>query len=110
MRMSSRVDEQPGGRKMGFIRADMASYSCSTSSRLTRDATSTSWKVLLPFLSRRFINIGGSERLGGDRRCGGSESVAQVITRKQRGDAPLQWQASVYLRDKGSPPSTTNLL
>src|SRR2546430_13610276 len=51
------------------------------------DATSTSWKVRLPSLSRRFINIGGSEEARGDRRSGGSESVAQIITRKQRGDA-----------------------
>src|SRR5882762_4306671 len=110
MRMSFGAGVQLGGRKKGFIRAGMASYSCSTSSRLTRDATSTSWKVRLPSLSRRFINIGGSEEARSDRRSGGSESVAQVLTRKQRGDAPLQWQASVCLRDKGSPPSTTDLL
>src|SRR2546423_1314460 len=61
MRMSFGVGAQLGGRKKGFIRADTASYSCSTSSRLTKDATSTFWKVPLPSLSRRFINIGGRE-------------------------------------------------
>src|SRR2546421_91812 len=61
MRMSFGVGAQLGGRKRGFIRADTASYSCSTSSRLTKDATSTFWKVPLPSLSRRFINIGGRE-------------------------------------------------
>src|SRR6266850_1275503 len=62
MRMSLRVGAQLGGREKGFIRADTASYSCSTSSRLTKDATSTFWKEPLPSLNRRFINIGGREK------------------------------------------------
>src|SRR4029077_7170562 len=59
---------RPGGRKREFIRADTANYSCSTSSRLTRDATSTFWKVPLPSLNRRFTNLGGGEGVLGDRR------------------------------------------
>src|ERR1700693_3041463 len=53
--MSLRGGAQLGGRKREFIRADTANYSCSTSSRLTRDATSTFWKVPLPSLNPRFI-------------------------------------------------------
>src|SRR6266853_145909 len=68
MKRSFRGGAQPGGRKREFIRVDTANYLCSTSSRLTKDATSTFWKVPLPSLNRRFINMGGRERLLGDRR------------------------------------------
>src|SRR6266480_3473946 len=105
MKRSLGVGARPGGRKREFIRVDTANYLCSTSSRLTKDATSTFWRVPLPSLNRRFTNMGGREKALGDRRSG---VTAQVITPKQRGDAPRQWQASAGLRGKDSPPSRTD--
>ncbi len=44
----------PGNRKTGFITADTEGYTCSTSSRLTRDAISISWRVPLPSQNPKF--------------------------------------------------------
>ena len=44
----------PGNRKRGFITADTEGYTCSTSSRLTKDAISISWRVPLPSQNPKF--------------------------------------------------------
>ena len=44
----------PGNRKRGFITADTESFTCSTSSRLTKDAMSIFWKALLPSQNPKF--------------------------------------------------------
>src|SRR5450432_2483463 len=46
----------PGNRKRGFITADMEGYTCSTSSRLIKDAILISWKVPLPSQNQKFTN------------------------------------------------------
>src|SRR6202041_940895 len=55
MKMSSLAAARPGARKKEFIPAGTANCSCSTSSRLTKAATSISWKARPPFLNRKFI-------------------------------------------------------
>src|SRR5438876_11214205 len=65
MTKNLRGGAQPGGRKRGFIRAGTASYSCSISSRPTRDATSISWRVPLPSLNPRFTE--DSDYMSGEK-------------------------------------------
>src|SRR5689334_19748789 len=53
--MSSRAAELPGARKKVFIPAGMENYSCNTSSKPTRAATSISWKAPRLFPSPKSI-------------------------------------------------------
>src|SRR5438128_6110090 len=93
---------QPGGRKREFIRVDTANYSCSTSSRPTKDATSTFWKVPLPSLSRRFINMGGREEALGDRRLARSNSPGDYAKTTRRRPPPM---ASISRPERQRPPT-----
>src|SRR4029077_1872403 len=54
MMMSLAVVALPGNRKRGFITADTEGYTCSTSSRLTKDVISISWRVPLPSQNPKF--------------------------------------------------------
>ena len=44
----------PGNRKRGFITADTEGYTCSTLSRLIKDAISISWREPLPSQNLKF--------------------------------------------------------
>src|ERR1700674_2415619 len=104
MTKSLRGGAQPGGRKREFIRAGTASYSCSISSRPTRDATSISWRVPLPSLNPRSIEDPSP--------CRGENEVQayfSLLERRlmQRGDVLLQRRASECRRGRDFPPSTT---
>jgi len=87
-----------------FIRADTASYSCSTSSRLTRDATSTFWRVPLPSLNPRF-----TEDPSLMPRRGRNASLLQLSRAALDATRDLlpQRRASECRRGRDSPPSTT---
>src|ERR1700730_6889024 len=54
MMTSLAVVALPGNRKRGFITADTEGYTCSTSSRLTKDVISISWRVPLPSQNPKF--------------------------------------------------------
>src|SRR6266850_1073447 len=106
MTKNLRGGAQPGGRKREYIRAGTASYSCSTLSRLTRDATSTFWRVPLPSLNPRFTE--DSDYMLGEKEKEAFSSLSERPARlRERGDVLPQRRASECRRSRDFPPSTT---
>src|SRR5712664_2252362 len=108
MTKSLRGGGQRGGRKREFIRADTASYSCSISSKLTRDATSISWRVLLPSLNPRFIeDLFHMPRRGEDRSlpCSLERLYADAMLRRPTPTASIRMPERQRLPTKYNSPA-----